>query len=1120
MIDRTRKVVADVRGGARSSFYSIVLVGFLFSLAALAQLNGLLTGMHLEGTSGHTIGDLASLLHPENAQDRAGEVIRTWREWDAEQDTLIADVMAPVWVAVLHTAIDMVFAAAYTTALVLFFRSVKAPSAIKDEEDVAKWCVWLAVALGVTDGLENLLEVRVLYDGWWSADWRPGEAILIGPEAVALSVVALLKYFLAIAVLVPAIVLGWLKFRRWRGGANSTFGPAVVRLRLHLLLVFGFVLLLLVHEQMPDLIRRWNTAQLGWAVATTFLFAGVVWVATSSLLANGPRTTADVRGVPPRDELRAGQGPGGEQTPGPSARRRRPYAGGVYIVALLLLGAAIVDAATNRWFEFGYPWGLAIPAAAILFLGVVGHFFKDAATVAQEPSPPIDKTSDGYVLTRVLPAIIIIAVGLAVFRASFGYSIYLRNWTWSVAFVLGSIALFTILGLFFRAGRPRGAATQPGEALWIRIQRQPLSWSFEGALFGFLVLRIVNGKVELDPALLVVAALFLAFSGWFAFQTLDEFDASTERVTRPAVRIGLLAVGALWASALMNPWATARELGGIAIVTGFMAALALASWLIIHFSDGVPPPAALRALQFRRTPIVTFLIGWFLLASAIDPGGFHDIRTTNVQGAGETTLAKVWSCWKQRNGLGAAQTFSCPDPASQVSSALPVTPLIFVATTGGGIRAAYWTAVVLDCAFEVDVDSATDDFPCLTGERASDFRRSDAVLAMSGISGGSLGLVSYSAFLSQKTGITQAGWPASRLDDDSLSASVAWWLFLEGPWSLLRFSGVKDRAAVMELGWERDWHDSGGAEGLAQPFLRLASQPHVPLLLLNGTSVVDGCRFNVSPLDASIEEAKTNNDGAPDDLDELERCRSTEQFEETSTTEARDLTARHQTPDSTLGATRDLVDFLCGGGHDLPLSTAALLSGRFPFVSPAGRVEQQCDNHRVSYVVDGGYLDTSGASPVLELYERLLPRIENWNRQHRKHCVVPFMIQIDNGADAGYKNLSKRPQELLVPLRTLFASRIGRAAESRSYAALLFNTRFGATGFAKEDGSLAPLQDRYAHFVNLAHPGPQAPLGWTLSTFSRDDLRAQLGQSLNVEAMNEVRTWFAAARDGRLACHT
>jgi hypothetical protein len=50
--------------------------------------------------------------------------------------------------------------------------------------------------------------------------------------------------------------------------------------------------------------------------------------------------------------------------------------------------------------------------------------------------------------------------------------------------------------------------------------------------------------------------------------------------------------------------------------------------------------------------------------------------------------------------------------------------------------------------------------------------------------------------------------------------------------------------------------------------------------------------------------------------------------------------------------------------------------------------------------------------------------------------------------------------------------------------------------------------------VTRAHPGVQAPLGWTLSQASIDDLREQLGIPENAAALEELRTWL----DGDLRC--
>ena len=289
-------------------------------------------------------------------------------------------------------------------------------------------------------------------------------------------------------------------------------------------------------------------------------------------------------------------------------------------------------------------------------------------------------------------------------------------------------------------------------------------------------------------------------------------------------------------------------------------------------------------------------------------------------------------------------------------------PLLLVSTSGGGIRAAYWTALVLDCALEVTAETATREEPCAQQRRSDDWARSNAVFAMSGISGGSLGLAAYSAFLAEKEGRTQHGWIRERMNADSLSASVGWWLFVEAPRAFLRFTNSSDRAEILERGWEQDWAAAAppDAPGLGVGLLRLQrDHPELPILLLNGTSVADGCRFNASILDAAYTLPRASRNAA-------ERCRSTQPFDGVYLTQP--TPEQIATPDrAVLAGTRDLVDFRCDETADIALSSAALLSARFPFVSPAGRIAQPCAGKKVSYVVDGGYLDTSGASPLVEL---------------------------------------------------------------------------------------------------------------------------------------------------------
>ncbi len=58
------------------------------------------------------------------------------------------------------------------------------------------------------------------------------------------------------------------------------------------------------------------------------------------------------------------------------------------------------------------------------------------------------------------------------------------------------------------------------------------------------------------------------------------------------------------------------------------------------------------------------------------------------------------------------------------------------------------------------------------------------------------------------------------------------------------------------------------------------------------------------------------------------------------------------------------------------------------------------------------------------------------------------------------------------------------------------------------------VTSRYSRVVTRAHPGVQAPLGWTLSQSSIDDLRDQLAIPENRVALAEVRAWL----DGEMSC--
>ncbi|HTF16550.1 MAG TPA: hypothetical protein VK658_00685, partial [Chryseolinea sp.] len=104
-----------------------------------------------------------------------------------------------------------------------------------------------------------------------------------------------------------------------------------------------------------------------------------------------------------------------------------------------------------------------------------------------------------------------------------------------------------------------------------------------------------------------------------------------------------------------------------------------------------------------------------------------------------------------------------------------------------------------------------------------------------------------------------------------------------------------------------------------------------------------------------------------------------------------------------------LIDRLDGNerGSNLSLATAAILSSRFPYVSPAGKVGS-------NYYVDGGYFDNSGAGTILELLGELSKLFED-NPQY----VGKFSFHILHNSNA---EIFSRPSKQIHPLTNdLFA---------------------------------------------------------------------------------------------------
>ncbi len=366
-------------------------------------------------------------------------------------------------------------------------------------------------------------------------------------------------------------------------------------------------------------------------------------------------------------------------------------------------------------------------------------------------------------------------------------------------------------------------------------------------------------------------------------------------------------------------------------------------------------------------------------------------------------------------------------------------PVFIVAAEGGGIRAAYWTAHVL---------ASLQD-----GARAEGLDFSRHLLAISGVSGGSLGGAVF-VTSAKRLGDTCAEKPDcfgklahDVLGEDFLSPTVATLLFPDLLQRFLPSPWFDDRAMTLEKSWELSWHQFASTQDFAIGFDHLWDQAseqeklQPPLLLLNSTVVETGQRLIMTPLELK-----------PDGIE----------FGEVF---------------------RDAIDGRSLLGNGLPLSTAVHLSARFTYVSPAGKVFRSGDGDRKAgwyRLVDGGYFENSGAVTVIELLDAVKRYAKGTGKDLR-----PFVIHISNepvvpDTEQARKQVSFHPVmgEVLSPLRALLKVRPARGFQAREFLQRWLDEESSDTV-------------SHVHFLPCKREH-DLPLGWLLSEAVQTELAAQL----------------------------
>jgi hypothetical protein len=278
-------------------------------------------------------------------------------------------------------------------------------------------------------------------------------------------------------------------------------------------------------------------------------------------------------------------------------------------------------------------------------------------------------------------------------------------------------------------------------------------------------------------------------------------------------------------------------------------------------------------------------------------------------------------------------------------------PMLVVATAGGGIRAAYWTATILE---QLERDLGKDAFAQSSQDKAPpDGLLRHLLFAISGVSGGSVGAAAYAAAVHDHEVNGAAIEPTNYLKQDFLAPGLASMIFVDGAATVLPDFGQIDRGQALELGFEYASRTKQDKDGLVShnflsffPGIETAGKPDSwrPALLFNATHQETGRRIITS-------HVKIERDVFLDSYDALQVL-----------------------------------------GSDVRLSTAAHNSARFTYVSPAGNLFSTTKKNR-GYVIDGGYFENYGAQTTLELARKAIDAIDP--KHENKVKLVVLQISSD-----------------------------------------------------------------------------------------------------------------------------
>ncbi len=306
-------------------------------------------------------------------------------------------------------------------------------------------------------------------------------------------------------------------------------------------------------------------------------------------------------------------------------------------------------------------------------------------------------------------------------------------------------------------------------------------------------------------------------------------------------------------------------------------------------------------------------------------------------------------------------------------------PMFIVLSEGGGIRASYWSA----------------QFLARTQRDCPEFRKH--LFCISGVSGGSFGATVFDGLLNYyDLHQSEATVPLTNkrnamqnkitdiIGKDYLSPTIACLCTREVLQLLIPFPIQSfDCAKVFEKTWEYNWKNNLNDDTtFSEPLLSLLNNASIPPLFINTTQVENGYPVILSNI--SINEGLST-------ADNINNFHLPREF---------------------------YTDLVENSSSDVPVSTASLLSARFPYVSPAGTLKDK--NNSVISLVDGGYFDNTGANTAYQVLFNIKRLYEKKNKSIYRTDIKPVIIYLKNGVSLPDSVSSRKTliDQLVAPIET------------------------------------------------------------------------------------------------------